>query len=118
MPTVPTLPSPLCALSIPCPSRPPSERLGTCLGHPKPVSGVWLTDPHCPARRTTPPNLEAALKWSCGEEMRPDLEASRTEPGCSAPVFRARPPSRPLFFVEVPDLLLKHNILVLSFLIC
>lgn len=24
----------------------------------------------------------------------------------------------PLFFVEVPNLLLKHNILVLSFLIC
>lgn len=27
-------------------------------------------------------------------------------------------PPQPFFFVEVPNLLLKHNILVLSFLIC
>lgn len=49
--------------------------------------------------------------------MLPDsLEVSRTEGGCSGPVFHT--PSPPFFFVEVPNLLLKHNILVLSFLIC
>lgn len=49
--------------------------------------------------------------------MLPDsLEVSRIEPSCSGAVFYT-PPPHPFFFVEVPNLLLKHNIPVLSFLI-
>ena len=109
-------PHPLCGLSIPRPSHPLREA-GNPLGSPWPVSGVWLADPQGPAWRPAPPNLEVSLKWSCGEEMLLDLEASRAEPDCSGPAFRS-PPAPHLFFMEVINLLLKHNILVLSFLIC